>query len=156
MERIILEAEEKGRPFRAELPPPESCAGNFPDPSSFAVAGAAVRAASSVGARCIVAFTRSGYTAGLLAKCRPDLPIIAFTSSSEVVNRLKLNWGVVPFFMKQLDSTDVMIDEVEKTLLRNRQAKRGDNVVITASLPMAETGKTNFLKIHRIGAGGIR
>ena len=151
MVRIILETEEKGRPFRAELPVPDPCVGKGQDPSSFAVADAAVRAAQTIGGRCIAAVTRSGYTAGLLAKFRPQHPIVAFTPRPEVINQLKLHWGVVPFLMKHLENTDIMIDEVERTLVENRQAKRGDDVIITASLPMAATGKTNFLKIHRVG-----
>jgi pyruvate kinase len=56
----------------------------------------------------------------------------------------------VPLYMKYIASTDAMIREVERTLVKSRYAKAGDEVVITASLPMSETGKTNFLKIHRI------
>ncbi len=154
MARIILETEEKGRPFQAGLPVPDPRAEKDQDLSSIAVAEAAVRAADTVGARCIAAVTRSGYTAGLLAKFRPRHPIAAFTPRTEVINLLKLHWGVVPFLMRHLENTDVMIDEVEKILVANRQAKSGDDVIITASLPMAATGKTNFLKIHRIGGEG--
>lgn len=150
MEDIILEAEEQGSFFQARLPVPEPVLGKDPDRSSFAVANAAVRAATDVKAKCIVAFTRSGYTAGLLAKFRPGLPIVAFTSDTATINRMKFYWGVVPLYMKHLDSTDAMIREVERTLVKTRHVKRGDDVVITASLPMADTGKTNFLKVHRI------
>jgi pyruvate kinase len=151
MENIILETEDKGRPFRADLPAPQPGIRKDLDLSSLAVAEAAVRAAHTVGARCIAAVTRSGYTAGLLAKFRPEVPIIAFTPRPETVNLLKLHWGVVPYPMEHLESTDVMVEEVERTLVENRQASNGEDVVITASLPMADTGKTNFLKIHRIG-----
>jgi pyruvate kinase len=85
-----------------------------------------------------------------LAKFRPGLPIVAFTSQPEVINRMKFYWGVVPLYMKHIGSTDAMIREVERTLVKSRYARRGDDVVITASLPMSDTGKTNFLKIHRI------
>jgi pyruvate kinase len=150
MERIIMEAEGRGSVFKARLPAPEPVPGKELDRCSFAVADAAVGAAHDVNARCIVAFTRSGYTAGLLAKFRPGLPIVAFTSRPEVINRMKLYWGVVPLYMKYIASTDAMIREVERTLVKSRYAKAGDEVVITASLPMSDTGKTNFLKIHWI------
>ena len=150
MARIVLVAEGQGGYFQASLPIPEPVLGKDPDRSSFSVADAAVRAASDIKARCIVAFTRSGYTAGLLANFRPGLPIVAFTSDSATINRMMFYWGVVPLYMKHLSSTDAMIGEVERTLVKSRHVKRGDDVVITASLPMADTGKTNFLKIHRI------
>jgi len=150
MDRIIREAEEQGDFFKTWLPVPEPVPGRQPDLTSLAVADAAVSAAGDVNARCIVAFTRSGYTAGLLARFRPVQPVVAFTPDPAVINRMKFYWGVLPLFMKLLDSTDVMITEVERALLANHHAKRGDVVVITASLPMAKSGRTNFLKVHRI------
>jgi pyruvate kinase len=150
MARIIEEAESKGPAFQTELPVPEPVEGSDFDRTSFAVADAAVSAAADVRARCIVAFTRSGYTAGLLAKFRPQVPIIAFTFDRAVINRMKLYWGVIPLYMKQLNSTDTMISEVETALLERRHAGRGDYVIITASLPMKSRDKTNFLKVHRI------
>jgi pyruvate kinase len=120
------------------------------DRTSFAVADAAVRAAADIGAKCIVAFTRSGFTAGLLAKFRPDSPIIAFTPDQDVVNRLNLYWGVLPCWMGSIDKTDAMVVEVERALLQKGLAKAGDEIVIVASLPMETRGKTNFMKVHRI------
>jgi len=43
-----------------------------------------------------------------------------------------------------------MISEVETALRKRRYAGRGDDVIITASLPMRSPDKTNFLKVHRI------
>jgi pyruvate kinase len=43
---------------------------------------------------------------------------------------------------------------VEKTLLKEGLAKKGDHVVITASVPIDRRGKTNMLKLHRVGELG--
>ena len=150
MDRIVREAESQGNLYKTVLPDPEPVQGRTADATSLAVADAAVSAAADINARCIVAFTRSGYTAGLLAKFRPGRPVLAFTPDPAVINRMMFFWGVIPLFMKLLDSTDIMVKEVEAALLSSRHAKRGEVVVITASLPMKESGKTNFLKIHRI------
>lgn len=154
MGRIVAAAEEQGGPYKAGFPDGRPEPGAKVDRGSFAVADAAVGAGREVGARCIVAFTRSGYTAGLLAKLRPSLPIVAFTPRTEVVNRMKLYWGVRPLHMGPKEDTEAMIREVEATLVRHRLARPGEYVVITASLPLAEVGRTNFLKIHRIEAAG--
>lgn len=147
----IVEETESGDPsFRDPQPTLYTVGGPDEDRGSFAVADAAVRAASDLGARCIVAFTHSGYTACLIAKFRPVSPIVAFTPDPNVVNRMKLYWGVLPDSMRFLDSTDVMIAEVERTLMEKGYAKAGENVVITASLPMESGGRTNFMKVHRI------
>ncbi len=124
---------------------------NGEDGSSNAVAHAAVRAANAVSARCIVAFTRSGFTALLVSKFRPMAPIIAFTPDEAVMRQMFLYWGVRPLPMKLLNTTDEMIFEVEKTLKSLRIAKAGDRIVIIASSPLHTHGKTNFMKIHRIG-----
>ena len=121
---------------------------------SFAVADAAARAADDVGAKCIVAFTRSGFTALLVSKCRPSVPVISFTPDETVMRRLSLYWGVRgvrPFRMRPLINTDEMVIEVEKALINKKIAKTGDIIIIIASSPLHDRGKTNFMKIHRIG-----
>ena len=118
---------------------------------SHAVADAAVSAASDVGAKCITAFTRSGFTALLVSKFRPCAPIIAFTPDKAVMRKMSLYWGVRPHFMKLFKNTDEMVYEVETALIDLKLAKAGDLIVITASSPIKTYGKTNFLKIHRIG-----
>jgi pyruvate kinase len=150
MARIIADAEKGDPSFRDPFPDPDTICGRKKDRGSFAVADAAVRAASDLKARCIVAFTHTGYTASLLAKFRPDCPVVAFTPDTNIVNRMKLYWGVLPESMRLIDNTDVMISEVERALMAKGHVKGGDEVVITASLPMGSGGRTNFMKVHRI------
>lgn len=121
------------------------------DTYSEAVAVAAAQAAENIGARFVVAFTQSGYTARLLCKYRPSVPIVAFAPDEEVRRRMCLYWGVMPKIMRPLKSTDAVFSEVEKTLLGEKMAKPGESVVITASTPIGGAGKTNMMKLHRVG-----
>jgi pyruvate kinase len=116
-----------------------------------ALADAACRAAEDVGAKVLVAFTRSGFTARLVSKFRPAVPVIAFTPDKAVLGRLPLSWGVVPKYMKALRGTDQMLHEVEKSLLAEKIVKNGDHVVVIAGSPLPSRAKTNFMKIHQIG-----
>jgi pyruvate kinase len=118
---------------------------------SEAIAEAASQAAGDIGARYIVAFTQSGFTARLLSKFRPAVPIIAFTPHEHVRRRMSLYWGVMPRLMRPLASTDDVFVEVEKALLKDRLLRPGESVAITASTPIGRYGKTNLLKLHRIG-----
>lgn len=118
---------------------------------SEAVADAATRAAEDIEAKYIAAFTQSGFTAKLLSKFRPRVPIMAFTHSEDVRRRMSLYWGVTPEIMRPLKSTDAVFDEVERALLKNGVARPGDSVVITASTPILGAGKTNLMKLHKIG-----
>ncbi len=149
MKRIIEHTEEASvQPGTGGISVPLGLEGD--ERLSFAVADAAVRAAYEVKAKCIVAFTRSGFTALLVSKCRPTVPVVAFTPDEEVMTRLSLFWGVRPLHMKALVNTDELVFEVERTLIDKKVAKRGDVIVIIASSPLHAYGKTNLMKIHRI------
>jgi pyruvate kinase len=116
-----------------------------------AAVDAACRAAEDMNAKVIAAFTQSGFTARLLSKIRPGVPIIAFTPDETIKNRVCLYWGVTPKIMQLPATTDEMISEVERLLIQERIVKKGDRIVITASSPLSTQGKTNFMKLHRIG-----
>ena len=116
-----------------------------------ATADAACGAAEDVKAKAIVAFTRSGSTARLVSKFRPGIPIIAYTPDKKIKKRMCLYWGVTPKIMRLLATTDEMIIEVEKSLVKERIVKKGDRIVIISSSPLSTLGKTNFMKLHRIG-----
>lgn len=116
-----------------------------------AVAEAACHAAAAVNARAIVVFTQSGGTAALIAKNRPQLPIIAFASSEEIRRRLALYWGVRALPVGAMSNSDQQIALVEETLLQTGFGKKGDIVVITMGVPLESRGTTNLLKVHRLG-----
>jgi len=116
-----------------------------------AVAEAACHAAAAVNAKAIVVFTQSGGTAALIAKNRPQLPIIAFASSEEIRRRLSLFWGVRSQPVGAMSNTDQQIALVEKTLLETG-FKVGDLVVITMGVPLESRGTTNLMKVHALGS----
>jgi pyruvate kinase len=116
-----------------------------------ATADAACRAADDISAKVLVAFTQSGFTAKLLSKFRPGVPIIAFTPDEMIRSRVSLYWGITPKIMKLPATTDEMVTEVERLLLEERIVKKGDSIVITSSSPLTLHGKTNFMKLHRVG-----
>jgi pyruvate kinase len=116
-----------------------------------ALADAACRAAEDIRAKVLVAFTHSGFTARLLSKFRPKVPIIAFTPDRAVMSLMSLYWGVVPKYMRPLDSADLLFREIEKALKRERIVRRHDRIVIIAGSPLPSHGKTNFMKLHEIG-----
>lgn len=146
MMRRIIENIEDSPQFRKILSEDVSGGNDYP----YAAAHAAVRAAADISARAIVAFTSSGYTARLVSKFRPATPIIAFTINDRVERQLGLAWGVTPLLIRPIQQTDQMIMEVERQLVRNGFARKGHSVVIIASSPLSISGKTNFIKLHKI------
>ena len=116
-----------------------------------AVADAAAMAARELGARAIVAFTQSGFSARLISQARPDVPIIAFTPAPSVRRRLALSWGVSSRLIRKVETTDEMVDEIEAALLGDGTVRPGDVLVIISGAPMWVTGTTNLMKFHRVG-----
>ncbi len=121
------------------------------DDDALAIARAARELAFEREVKAIVAFTRSGRTARLMSKERPACPIYAFSPEMKVVRQLALAWGVTPFHSPYVDSAEAMIAAAEEITLAKGLAQRGDQVVFVGSLPVTEHGRTNFLKLHRIG-----
>src|SRR5213594_1678909 len=118
---------------------------------SEAISDAAASAARVLGARAIVAFTQSGFSARLISQERPDVAIIALTPFVEVQRRLALSWGVSSRLIRKVETTDEMIEEVEATLLGDGSVRMNDVLVIISGSPMWVTGTTNLLKLHRVG-----
>jgi pyruvate kinase len=102
-------------------------------------------------AKAIVAFSRSGFTALLVSKFRPKVPIVGFAVNEEIRRRMNLYWGITPQIMRFPKGIDDMISETEKTLLQKRLVKKGDPIVIIATSPFTLGGKTNIMKLHKVG-----
>lgn len=149
MDRIITFTEDTGKNLlkRIDTHFLSDAVYGFPE----ALAHAASRAARDTGACCIVAFTQSGFTARLISKFRPGVPIIAFSPQEVVVKQMALYWGVLPHLVEPIKSTDEMVYIVDTLIIDLEQAKKGDRIVIVASHPPSLAGKTNFMKMHIVG-----
>ena len=99
----------------------------------------------------IITPTESGHTARMISKYRPKAPIVAVTANDHVLRRLALVWGVYPQLSQTATSTDEMLDFAVSESVNSGIVKRGDLVVITAGVPVGESGTTNLMKIHVIG-----
>ncbi len=91
--------------------------------------------------------TQSGSTARLVASHRPVVPIVAFTPSQAVYQRLSLLWGVIPIKIEHADREDESYRQVLPLLEARGLAKTGDAVVLTGGYPFGKYIPTNFLRI---------
>jgi pyruvate kinase len=117
-----------------------------------ATAQACVDAAENLDLRAIVAFTESGSTARLISKYRPHTDIFAYTPHEGTYRRMALYSGVTALRFSGVDSTDLMIEHAEESLLELRIVQAGDGVVIAAGIPPNQAATTNLMKLHSIGA----
>ena len=61
-----------------------------------AISHASCTTAHDLGAAAILTVTKTGTTARMLSKFRPQCPIIACTTSEKTRRQLSLSWGVTP------------------------------------------------------------
>jgi pyruvate kinase len=99
----------------------------------------------------IAVFTHSGFTARLISRYRPLVPIIAFSPEEETRRRMALIWGVSPQGIADVRKIDGLAVVAEKRLLQERLVRKGDVIGIVAGTPMGIRGTTNFMKFHLIG-----
>ena len=123
------------------------------EPTPQAVAAAAVKMANDRGAKAILAFTHTGYTVKLLSKQRPSVPVLAISDQEKTCRRLSLYWDMHPF-LKDWDVVlnDEFLKKLDQFLLENTEYKKDDRVIIIGSIPKLITGRTNFLRVHRMCA----
>ena len=93
----------------------------------------------------------TGETARRLARYRSPIPLLAFTPQPRTRSQLALSWGVETFIVPSTPHTDAMVRQVEEALLDIGRCDKGDKVVIVAGSPPGTPGRTNALRVHRIG-----
>lgn len=113
---------------------------------SLAIARATHSIASTIDIAAIVAFTQSGYTARLVSKNRPSVPIYALVYTEETARRVSLYWGVTPLYCPHLSHLHEL-DGYIRDLLPKLDYAKGTRVVMTGGHPLAAHGPTNFVKI---------
>ncbi len=118
---------------------------------SNAISTAACDLSDALNAKAVVTPTSSGTTALQVSKHRPHAPILAVSSSKDVVNQLALLWGVEPCFVPPARNTDDMFERATAIAVDSGLAAKGDKIVITAGVHVNVPGTTNLIKVHRIG-----
>ena len=108
------------------------------------------RLAQRVNAKGIITMTFSGYTGFKIASFRPKAGIFVFTGNEAILNMLSLVWGVKVFYYTKFISTDHTIADIKYILKKEKWVKKGDLVINIASMPIAEKGQSNMMKLSYI------
>jgi pyruvate kinase len=133
----------------------------FPRPSSVqerlkvaeTVAELVCHASRELHMKVIAVFTHSGFTARLVSRYRPMVPIVAFTPEAETRRRMALIWGVMARGIADVQKVDGLAEIAEQRLLEEGLVRKGDVIGVVAGTPMGVRGTTNFMKFHVIGGG---
>lgn len=121
--------------------------------SPQAISNATVKMAEDLNAKAIMAFTHSGYTPKLLSKLKPSVPILAISDLESTCRRLNLYWDI---YADKKDWDTVLdadlLGKIDDYILTKTDFKKGERIIIIGSIPKLITGRTNFIRVHRIGA----
>lgn len=115
-----------------------------------ALSHAASLLAKDLNAKAIVVCTRTGLTARMVSRFRPNIPIIGLTTDERAYQKLALSWGVFPFKAEEYGSVDVLFYFAKIAAQKSGFLKRGDKIVITGGTPNGKSGNTNLICVETL------
>jgi len=115
---------------------------------SNAIGHAACTTARDIRAKAIAAVTMSGYTAEMMAKYKPQEPIIAATPKIKTYHQQALTRGVYPMLTSVSSEWEKPMEETSDGIRRLGFAQQGDAVVFSAGLPLQVAGTTNLIRVE--------
>lgn len=146
MARIIENAEASSGEFSVRV----AAIGDSDGDLSAAVAHSAAELAADLGAKYIVVYSESGYTARLVSKHRPKCPILGLSRHEHVCRKMKLLWGVRSKILPQVDDLDALVAATDVLMQELGWVERGDLICVVAGTPFHVPGKTDLIKLHHI------
>lgn len=118
-----------------------------------AISHATVTTAHDINAKAIITVTKSGTTARRISKFRPSCPIIGGTTSEIVCRQMNLSWGVTPMLIEEQNNSDELFQHSVDMAKQKGYVNNDDVVVITAGIPLGQSGTTNMLKVEKVSNG---
>jgi pyruvate kinase len=116
-----------------------------------AVASASVESARNLDAAAIIALTRTGFTAQLVASYKPPVPVFAVCTEPLVFRQLRAVWGVTPILADVGEATyDSLCLFGREAVIAAGAGTTGDSVVVTAGYPFHTAGSTNTMRVERL------
>lgn len=130
--RCMTTIAEKIEKSRFDDLPPEIF-GARAETKSAGVAQSAVHLAEAIGAKAIVVLSRTGQTATMVSKLRPQhSSIVVFTDDEKVLRQLSLVWGVVGMQVPVPKTRAEFIRMARKAMQKERIGRKGDFIVVVS------------------------
>jgi pyruvate kinase len=148
MRRIITQVER--HPPARMLPHERDGDGVGAVPTEVAIAAATTAAVEMLHAPLVVVFTKSGFSARVVAAHRPGVSILVLTDQPRTFRQLALVWGVIPELVPHCDNYEQMMERAKATVVARELAAKGDRIIVTAGVPFDTPGTTNLLKVETV------
>ena len=118
--------------------------------SSEALSHSAATLAKDLNARAIVVCTRTGGTARMVSRFRPNINIIGITTDTHAYRQLALSWGVLPAMAEEYTSIDILFYFAKQIAKKSGLVTKGDTIVITGGTPNGKSGNSNLINVETI------
>ncbi len=115
-----------------------------------AISAAARTVAETLNLAAIVCYTASGATSLRAARERPQQPILALTPIPSTGRKLAIVWGLHCVLTDDPRNLDDMVAKACRIAYQEGFAMPGEQVIITAGVPLRMSGATNLLRIAEV------
>ena len=117
---------------------------------SDALSHSACLLAHDVQAKAIVVCTRTGGTAKMVSRFRPNIDIIGMTTDEKSYRKLALSWGVLPVLSEEYFSVDVLFHFAKRAAVESGLVKKDDVIVITGGTPNGKSGNSSLINLETV------
>lgn len=114
------------------------------------ISQSAVHLANQLGAKYLVALTKSGRAARMIARYRPNQTVLSLMGNQKDANKLILSYGCYPVIVPHFETAADIMNLVRKVSTEHHFAKKNDKVVIVAGLPIGKAKGTNMVLVETI------
>ena len=110
----------------------------------------ASKAATLVKPAAILVVTRSGFSALMISKHRPQTPILAVARDNRVKRVMRLYWGVEPLNVLWTEDRDELLIRAVQTCKDDGYVGVGDQIMIVSGSSLEAPGRTSTLEILNV------
>ena len=115
------------------------------------ISHAACMTAIDLKAKAILAASKTGCTARMISKYRPDCLIGGCSSSEKVCRQLNMSWGILPMFVREEYSSEILCLRAIEAAREHGVVENGDRVVFAGGVPLGIPGRTNLIRVCIVG-----
>ena len=124
----------------------------YTDPGiTDAICHATCSTAYDLDAKAIITVTKSGFSARMISKYRPDCTIIGECLTEKVCRQLNLEWGVEPILITEEQDASQLFEKAVDVAETAGFVSKGELVVLTGGVPLGVSGTTNLIKVQVAG-----
>ena len=116
-----------------------------------AIAAAANTIADTLRLAAIICYTSSGATAIRVSRERPTQMVLALTPVVATSRRLAIVWGVHCVLTGNPSDLDDVVEKASRIAEQEGYAKKGERIIITAGVPLGQSGATNMVRVAYVG-----